>query len=109
MRKLLVSLVPLIALASTACGGKRVDDILALPADASAGESVYSSTCGTESCHGSDGSSGAGADLTALVPTLSDSAIGSAIVDGVGSMPAQDDLSDQQIADVIAYLNETFS
>jgi mono/diheme cytochrome c family protein len=79
-------------------------------ADVTNGESVYTSLCGTSSCHGPNGDDGAAnaGDLPNVVPTLSDEDIAIVIVDGQGAMPPQSQLDEQTIADVIAYLNQTF-
>ena len=105
--------------AAAACGGDdsgsgggsggRVDTILSLSGDASAGSTTYGTLCGSSSCHGQNGNDGASnaGDLPAAVPGLSDEAIVSVIIDGQGAMPAQS-LDDQEVADVLAYCRATF-
>lgn len=88
----------------------RVDTILALTPDAAAGQTVFADTCGLASCHGADGNTPGTASTKKLsdeIAELGDAAVVSVIIDGKDSMPAQS-LSDQQVADVLAYVNETF-
>ena len=70
--------------------------------DATAGATVFANTCAV--CHGADGTGGSGPDITgeANSPELSDT-----ILNGTGDMPAQD-LTDTEVADVIAYMKATF-
>ena len=91
----------------TTSGNDRVDMILSMSPDSAAGASVFTTMCGNDICHGADGNSGPGADLSTVAPTLSDAALVGVIIDGSGMMPALS-LSDQEIADVVAYINETF-
>ena len=75
----------------------RVADIVALSGDAEAGATVYDGNCA--GCHDSESYP----DLTAT--TASDEDIATVILDGAGSMPGfEADLSDQDIADLIAYI-----
>lgn len=80
--------------------------------DAVAGADVYAATC--ESCHGADGKLGVevggepAADLVFETGDLTDDEIASAILDGVGTMPAQS-LSNTETADCIAYMRATFT
>ena len=83
-----------------------VEAILTLTGDETAGASVFSSTC--SACHGADGDSGYAADLTSVVPARSDERIIEAVIYGDGSMPAQSALTDQEVADVLAYCRDTF-
>lgn len=94
----------------TGGNNSRVDTILALTPDATAGQTVFTETCGLASCHGADGNTPGTPStkkLTDEIMELSDSAVVTVIIDGKDSMPAQS-LSDQQVADVLAYVNETF-
>ncbi len=85
----------------------RIDAVLALPGDVAAGETVFA-TCAISSCHGADGNSGsAGISLSDEVPEHPDDHLISYVLGGTGSMPAQN-LTDQQMADVLAYLRDTF-
>jgi mono/diheme cytochrome c family protein len=104
-------LAALAGAAISACGdeegGSRVDDILALDGNASAGSSVYQQNCSNAACHGADGNSGPGANLSTVVPNSSDESLVDTIINGFGGMPAQN-LEDREVADVLAYLIETF-
>lgn len=95
MRALLF-VIPLLA----ACGGDtRVEDILALTGDAVAGEAVFTANC--ESCHGVGATGGSGPEL---VGHGADEEHVEVVIDGEEDMPAfGDTLSDQDIADVLAY------
>ncbi|MCB9685365.1 MAG: cytochrome c [Alphaproteobacteria bacterium] len=84
-------------------GGSRVDDIMALTGDAAAGESVFASNCAV--CHGADGTGGTGPDITG--ESEADEVAGY-VLDGADGMTAFDGvLSDQEIADVVAYVTES--
>ena len=85
-----------------------VSGILALTGDATAGATVFNNSCADSSCHGPDGNSGQGPNLSDEVPNHDDEQLALVIKYGAHDMPAQSQLSDQQIADVIAYLNATF-
>ena len=87
-------------------GASEVDAILALTGDATAGATVFSNTCA--GCHGADGASGYAANLVEEIPSKDDAFIVNIIINGDGGgMPAQD-LSDQEVADVLAYVRATF-
>lgn len=106
-------------LAATACGddggdngqngtgNPEVDAILALTGDPDAGETTYLNVCGNAICHGADGVSGPGGNLAVIVPDSSDAQIVTVVIEGEGSMPAQN-IEDQAVADVLAYLRATF-
>lgn len=92
-----------------ACGGGSGDDrvttILGLTGDAAAGETVYTTTAGCADCHGTDGTGGSGPSLVDAYAEGEDEEMYGHILDGIGDMPAfADTLSDQQIADVWAYV-----
>lgn len=95
------------------CNGGAEDDpaivaILDLTGDTTAGEAVFADTCGTSSCHDADGSGGgSGIDLREHVPHHSDYELVSFVLYGVDAMPPLD-VSDQEAADVLAYLRSTF-
>ena len=74
----------------------RVDTILGLTGDTTNGESVWNAQC--VSCH--DGQEAAFGDLPS--ETVAD-----AVLEGPGGMPDLSGLPDQDIADVIAYLEST--
>lgn len=83
-----------------------VDSILSLDGDVAAGETVYNATCGAVSCHGPNGNDGPKPDLTDEVPEKDDEALASIVRFGDGDMPAQTRLTDQDVADVIAYMRD---
>jgi mono/diheme cytochrome c family protein len=96
-------------LALAACGDGGGDSASDLVGDPVAGEKVYQATCARSDCHGPDGS-GAGsdaADLANEVPAKSDAEIRS-ILDNGEDLMAPLDLSNQEVADVIAYLRQEF-
>jgi cytochrome c551 len=74
------------------------------------GEELYAACAG---CHGPDGAGGIdiggelSSDLRDEVPEMTDAELGDVIENGDGTMPPQYD-DPQDIADVIAYLRETF-
>jgi mono/diheme cytochrome c family protein len=87
-------------------GGEGDGDGTALVGDAANGATIYASTCA--SCHGVDGVGGAsGPSLVAYVPAASDADLTGIVDNGKGSMPDMG-LSAQEVADVVAYLRETF-
>lgn len=101
-----------------ACGGEdddgnggtgRAEEILALTGDANAGSASFS-TCASSSCHGSDGTAGGNADrnLAVKVPSMTEAQLVDVILNGSGDMAAQSQLENQDIADIVAYLKETF-
>ena len=92
-----------------ACGSgsddERVNAILDLPADAAAGEAVYDANCAV--CHGADGEGGSGPAMAGIA-SEGDVDIVETVLEGEGDMPAFDQLSDQEIADLTAFILETF-
>lgn len=91
----------------------RVASISKLTGDATAGKTVYekssSPTC--LSCHQADGKGDKSRSYPSLVEPLANdpiSEIATNVLNGKGVMPKQTDLTDQQIADVIAYMKATF-
>ncbi|MCB9763396.1 MAG: cytochrome c [Alphaproteobacteria bacterium] len=109
-------LIPLSFLAVLACGDKDTADdsgdaeinaVLALSGDSTSGESIYSAQCA--SCHGASGEGGVGPALSDEVPEHGDAELLEYIIYGEDTMPAfGQSLSDQEIADVLAYLNATW-
>lgn len=90
-------------------GDDRASVILGLDGDAAAGANVFSTAgCNIEACHGADGETGSAPSLSSLVSAAMDDRLVDSLLNGRGSMPAQSSLSDQQLADVLAYLNEDF-
>jgi mono/diheme cytochrome c family protein len=76
-------------------------DILAMEGDATAGETLFADNCA--SCHGADATGGSGPDLSF---GLGDEDEVETILNGEEDMPAfADTLSDQDIADIIAWTN----
>ena len=63
--------------------------------------------CSSSGCHGSDGNSGSAPALRDTVSGLSDDQIIDAVLDGKEAMPPND-LEDQQMADVLAWLRQSF-
>ncbi len=81
--------------------GTRGDDILALTGDADAGSAIYASNCSV--CHSADGTGSTGPSL--LGESLDGETI-AIILNGEDAMPAFGDaLSDQDIADLLAWLD----
>jgi len=83
---------------------ERVARILDLPADVDAGELVYEEG----GCMGCHGEYGYGTDVgPPLVSTALDLAyVFEVAIDGTGSMPSQAEMSDQDLADLGAYLDD---
>jgi mono/diheme cytochrome c family protein len=92
----------------TAVQAPRVDTITSLPADKAAGAMVFSQTCAAATCHGGDGSEGPAPNLSDEIPEFDSEALLCLLLNGKGDMPSQASLSDQQLADVIAYVQATF-
>ncbi len=78
----------------------RMDDVLALEGDPVAGEAIYEERC--QECHGPSGDGqGSGPPLSGL----SEEEVLEAVLAGPCFMPSYaDDLSDQELADVTAYV-----
>ena len=76
-----------------------------LSGDASAGATVFVDKCSGMMCHGPDGNSGNAPDLSTVVPMLTDDEIVASLL---CYHPAQLTVTDQQAADVLAYLREHF-
>jgi mono/diheme cytochrome c family protein len=97
--RLLVALavLPLAACANAA----RVDTIVGLTGDSTDGAVVYADNCA--SCHGADATGGTERGITGAP----DEEVAEVVLNGEESMPSfADTLSDQDIADVIAWLAE---
>jgi cytochrome c551 len=115
MRRLLVLALPVLLTTTLACdsGGDDGDGgdnsaVLALSGDAAAGQTVFSANaCATAGCHGADGNSGSAPALRDVIDNRTDDQIIDAVLDGKGGMPPQD-LTNQQMADVLAWLRDTF-
>lgn len=88
----------------TGCGGDatgdRVEAILALTGDPAAGDPLFQATCAD--CHNVDASGGTG---PGLVGQADSELMATQILDGGATMPPQADLlTDQEIADIIAWI-----
>lgn len=107
----------LVLAALTACGKDETGETgptttpptgtgpLDLTGDATNGGTIYGNTCAV--CHGADGSGVSGPALTGTVAGMSDEDVVDVMLNGKGSMPAQS-LTNQEAADVLAYLRATF-
>jgi len=102
------------AVDSSSSGGgvDRVPIILGLDGDATSGAAVFGGTCALMSCHGPTGDNGIAPSLTERVPPLTPEQIVTTILEGKTgtgmAMPSQAHLTDQAIADVLAYVLATF-
>lgn len=87
-------------LAAAACG-TDTSGITELTGDAANGQTLYEANC--QGCHGASGNERAGAAREAKE---SPDEAAQVIRDGDGEMPAfgEDQLSDQEVADLLAYL-----
>lgn len=89
--------------------GDDVDAILMLTGDADNGATVFSSKCA--SCHGAMGEGGIGPALATEAKNESDEDIVTDVLNGIAgtSMPSfRDQLSDQEVADVLAFIRRDF-
>lgn len=87
----------------------RIDSTLALTGNATAGAALFGENCSLSTCHGTDGKGNgtAGNDLLAFVAQGDDRAFVSIVLNGVdgSTMTNWDEfLTDQQIADLLAYV-----
>ncbi len=95
------------ALLAIGCGPppdeNRVEEIKSLTGDAAAGATLFTGNCAR--CHGEDARSGsAGADLPAVANEDPDRAIETILTGNIVMPRFGEQLSDQQIADVLAHL-----
>jgi mono/diheme cytochrome c family protein len=87
--------------------GSRSDAILALTGDATAGDLVFDDHC--IACHDKAGvADQVGPALGPAVASAEDAALVSVILDGSGAMPAQNISDDQDVADLLAWMRQTF-
>lgn len=77
----------------------------ALKGDTARGETVYANSCGSSSCHGADGV-GPAPSLPDELSHHGDGFFARVILEGDGDMPPQSELTDQEVADVIAYMRQ---
>ena len=91
-------------------GEDRAATILGLSGDASSGAALFTSSgCSNDACHGADGLSGmASPTLDVSVPASDDPQIVNTFLNGKGGMPPQGNLDDQALADLLAYVSDTF-
>lgn len=102
----------LAAMTLAACGGPvdktgRVPGILALTGDVSAGQTVFANTCA--GCHGPEGKGGSAKAIASAIPGHTPETLATIALNGTGFImgPAGKDLSDQQVADLVAWLKAT--
>ncbi|MCA9658407.1 MAG: cytochrome c [Myxococcales bacterium] len=112
MRRILIA-AALLAFAPGCESGSDNPDvatIVALSGDATSGESLYGTHC--SSCHMADGTGNPGLNYPSLVEHASketDEEIVAIVLEGEEAMPAfRSQLSDQEVADVLAYIRATW-
>lgn len=86
----------------------RADAIVDIPGDETMGATVFTQNCGVSACHGADGAAGPAPDLAEHVEHYDADALACLLLAGEGTMPSQEALSDEELADVIAYVQATF-
>jgi mono/diheme cytochrome c family protein len=85
----------------------QIDAVVSLQGDPTAGKVVYGDHC--EECHDSDGQGRKHASLPEDVPQRSERELVETVLSGPSYMPNfVNKLEDQQVADVVAYLEATF-
>ena len=101
----------LLTLAALAAGcapqEAAVDDAALANADPISGEALYMDLCA--SCHGADGMGTASGSSLLGISESNDQALWDVIFFGEDGMPAYSDLSDQEIADLIAWMRAAYS
>lgn len=113
MRNVLFALAALATLLP-ACAGEDggnadVDNILMLSGDADNGAMIYSSKCAV--CHGAMGEGGVGVALKTEAAEESDEEIVEDVLEGISGteMPAfRSQLTDQEVADLLAFIRRDF-
>ncbi len=87
---------------------ERINAILALQGDSAAAAPNFAAVCAA--CHGGDGlGTTAGPSLAERVPSRTDEGILQSILQGRGDMPAwQENFSDQEFANLLAFLRANF-
>lgn len=120
-RTAMVATTVVVVLILVGCGGVddvpgptevRIDAVLLLEGDALLGQSLYTMEC--TSCHDGAGGavSGRGAQITFAVPERSDRSLLRTLLEGRActlTMPSYAELEDQQLADLLVHLRETFT
>ena len=84
-----------------------VDDAALANADPISGESIYIDLCAT--CHGADGMGTPSGSSLLGISSSTDQELWDVIFFGTDGMPAYSDLSDQEIADLIAWMRAAYS
>jgi mono/diheme cytochrome c family protein len=116
MTKLFGAATLVLTLASFGCDDgadhhPRTAGVLELTGDPAAGMTEFAGRCGVATCHGADGNT-PGTPKTAKlgeeVPGNPDTFVVDVMFKGDGDMPAQTNMTDQQAADVLAYLRMLF-
>lgn len=105
LRRTLATLAAIVA-ALAACGAPssdRVTNVLALDGTASSGGAVYTRACA--SCHDADGN-GTSQPMSTLVPAEDDEGLAQ-VVAGGNHVPTSA-MTEQEAADLIAYLRQTW-
>ncbi len=86
---------------------ERAARILAATGEPSRGAALFATNCAR--CHGADGTGDFGPNLYDRVPMRDDDTLARRLLLGLGPMPAWDSvLSDQELADLLAFLRATF-
>jgi len=77
--------------------------IAGLDGDRAEGEGVFTAQC--KACHGADATGlDSAANLIEVTPNMTDEAFATVLLSGKGAMPAWDSLSNETLADVMAYI-----
>lgn len=106
MRHITHALLTLSALlALSACGpSDHANSIAGMSGDATSGQTLYSANCA--SCHGATGGGGSGPNLVRAFNSEDKAELIDVILEGDGPMMGYSGvLSDQEIADIVAYLD----
>lgn len=81
----------------------RQSKIAALTGDQTAGKAKYEMNCG--GCHKVDGTGNTGPNIiSGAIAELSVEAVAAVIINGKGTMPAYGSMTDQEIANTVAYV-----
>lgn len=86
-----------------ACGSDRATTIAGLTGDSATGATLFVDN-GCNGCHADDASGGTGPALAGIGADDTDAV--NTVIDGDGDMPSFTDLSDQDIADLFAWISE---